>query len=273
MEHKMTNQPVNLAKLLLNDAVLDHNYFIYENDPQKVESFEHNDAINDWLIEHVRRFNSSSAYLISSLNRMSYFGQLLADNAKQNTNQTQLPVLLREHRAACRDSAINIDILVEKIKEFCRYYFFMDREKTDNAKSWIKALNQYNKIKNWSYLEVFIKLCKSFIDNDDVKFITNIRNREVHNDSPIELIHYRFEGKEPIPTPESYIISNNDLHNKITLVIQLLIELIQSLQNVLVNITPGSIWGYLEKNNLENIIKPEERYKKEREYVKEFLVE
>ena len=29
----------------------------------------------------------------------------------------------------------------------------------------------------------------------------------------------------------------------------------------------------LSKENLENIIKPEERYKKEREYVKEFLVE
>ena len=123
---------------------------------------------------------------------------------------------------------------------------------------------------NWSYLEDFIKPCKSFNDNDDVKFITNIRNREVHNDSPIELIHYRFEGNEPIPTPENYTISTHDLHNKITVVIQLLIELIQSLQNVLVNISPLSIWRYLDKINLENIIKPEERYKKEREYVKEF---
>lgn len=269
----MTNQPVDITRLILNDSVLDHSFCIYETDPSKVESFEHNDAINDWLIEHVRRFNSSSAYLISSLNRMSYFGQLLADNAKQNTNQTQLPVLLREHRAACRDSAISIDILVEKTKELCRYYFFMDREKTDNTKSWVTALKQYNKIKNWSYLEDFIKKCNRFYDNDDVKFITNIRNREVHNDSPIELIHYRFKEKELIPIPENYTISNQDLHNKITIVIQLLIELIQSLQNVLVNITPGSIWGYLEKNNLENIIKPEERYKKEREYVKEFLVE
>ena len=269
----MMNQPVELSRLFLNADVLEHNFFFYETDPKKIASFDHNDAINDWLIEHVRRFNSSSAYLISSLNRMANFGQLLTDNASQNTDQAQLSVLMSEHRAACRDSAINIDVLVEKIKEFCRYYFFMDREKTDNAKSWIKALNQYNKIKNWSYLEDFIKKCNRFYDNDDVKFITNIRNREVHNDSPIELIHYRFKEKELIPIPENYTISNQDLHNKITIVIQLLIELIQSLQNVLVNITPGSIWGYLEKNNLENIIKPEERYKKEREYVKEFLVE
>ncbi len=269
----MTNQPVDITRLILNDSVLDHSFCIYETDPSKVESFEHNDAINDWLIEHVRRFNSSTAYLISSLNRMACFGQLLVDSSKENMNQTQLSALSNEHRAACRDSAINIDILVEKIKELCRYYFFMDREKTDNTKSWVTALKQYNKIKNWSYLEDFLKLCKSFNDNEDVRFITNIRNREVHNDSPIELIHYRFEGKEPIPTPESYIISNNDLHNRITVVIKSLLELIQSLQNVLVHIPPTSIWEYLENNNLENIIKPEERYKKEREYVKEFLVE
>lgn len=269
----MTNQPVDLSKLILNAAVLEHNFFFYETDPKKIESFDHNDAINDWLIEHVRRFNSSSAYLISSLNRMANYGQLLTDNASKNTDQAQLSLLINEHRAACRDSAINIDILVEKIKELCRYYFFMNREKTDNTKSWIKALNQYKKIKNWSYLEDFIKECKRFYDNEDVKFVINIRNREVHNDSPIELIHYRFEGNELIPTPEKYIISNQDLHNRITVVIQLLIELIQSLQNVLVNITPGSVWGYLEKNNLENIIKPEERYKKEREYVKEFLIQ
>lgn len=87
------------------------------------------------------------------------------------------------------------------------------------------------------------------------------------------MIHYRFEENEPVPIPENYIISNQDLHNKINDVIRLLIELIQSLQNVLVHIPPTSIWGYLENNNLENIIKPEERYKKEREYVKEFLIE
>ena len=43
----------------------------------------------------------------------------------------------------------------------------MDREKTDNTKSWVTALKQYNKIKNWSYLEDFLKLCKSFNDNED----------------------------------------------------------------------------------------------------------
>ena len=124
----MTNQPVDITRLILNDSVLDHSFCIYETDPSKVESFEHNDAINDWLIEHVRRFNSSTAYLISSLNRMACFGQLLVDSSKENMNQTQLSALSNEHRAACRDSAINIDILVEKIKELCRYYFFMDRE-------------------------------------------------------------------------------------------------------------------------------------------------
>ena len=272
MENNMTNKPVDLSKLFLNADVLEHNFFFYETDPQKIETFDHNDAVNDWLIEHVRRFNSSSAYLVSSLNRMALLGQSLEKSANPNSGQ-ELSILMAEHRAACRNSAINIDILVEKIKELCRYYFFMDRDKTDNAKSWIKALAQYNRIINWSCLEDFINLCKSFNDNDDVKFITNIRNREVHNDSPIELIHYRFERNEPIPTPESYIISNNDLHNKITVVIQMLIELIQSLQNVLVNISPLSIWRYLDKINLENIIKPEERYKKERDYVKEFLVE
>lgn len=141
----MTNQQVDITRLILNDSVLDHSFCIYETDPNKVESFEHNDAINDWLIEHVRRFNSSSAYLISSLNRMAYCGQLLSDNVKQNSDQSQLSALISEHRAACRDSAINIDILVEKIKELCRFYFFMDREKTDNTKSWVTVLKQYNK--------------------------------------------------------------------------------------------------------------------------------
>ena len=70
---------------------------------------------------------------------MAFWGQSLEKSANSNSEK-ELSMLIAEHRATCRDSAINIDIIVEKVKELCRYYFFMDRDKTDNAKSRIKAL-------------------------------------------------------------------------------------------------------------------------------------
>ena len=95
------------------------------------------------------------------------------------------------------------------------YYFFMDKEATDNTKEWCKALVQYKGISGWTYIENFLLACRSMFENKDTKLLTAIRNEEVHNVSPLELITYKFQEKALIPIPTEYILTNQELHNKI----------------------------------------------------------
>ena len=148
----------------------------------------------------------------------------------------------------------------------------MDKEATDNTKAWCKALAQYKEISGWTHIENFLFACRSMFENKDTKLLIAIRNEEVHNVSPLELITYKFQEKALVPIPTEYILSNQELHNKIVNVINLLITVISSLQEVLNNISPGVIYKYLSPQDgcLKNIIKMADRYKKEREYVKLF---
>ena len=262
----------NLQDLILDTSKLDHSFFAYEDDRDAINALQHNDVINDWHIERIRRLNATANYLVLSLQKLQIFGDALSKFDNESCKDQHNYTLLGNHRAACREVCINIDTYVESIKSFCRYYFFMDAKETDNTLEWCKALRQYKEISGWIYIEKFLFACGTMFKNEDTKLLIRIRNEEVHNVSPFELINYKFEGKGLMPIPTEYVISNQDIHNKIVNVISLLASVVSSLQEILDNISPSAIYKYLSPQDgcLKNILKMKDRYKKEREYVRQF---
>ena len=111
-------------------------------------------------------------------------------------------------------------------------------------------------------------------DNKSTAYLTNVRNAEVHNESPFELVKYHFEGGSLQPIPDEYVVNSEKLHNAIVETVSLLIQVISSLQTLLENITPHSIYRYLstQDGQLKNILKMSERYKQERIRFNEFDV-
>ena len=263
---------VDFQHLILDTSKIKKDYFAYETDPSLIATFEHNDLINDWHIERIRRFNASTMYLIHNLIRMATYGNLLAEG-KYVITENGVPINLAvEHRMACRDACINIDICIEKIKSFCRYYFFMDPIATDDTKAWIKALKEYKAIDGWPFIEHFISQCVVLHANKNTSYLTNVRNAEVHNESPFELVKYHFEGGSLQPIPDEFVVDSESLHNAIVEAVSLLIQVISSLQTLLENVSPHSIYRYLspQDGQLKNILKMSERYKNERNRFNEF---
>ena len=145
---------------------------------------------------------------------------------------------------------------------------------TDDTKAWIKALKEYKAIDGWPFIESFISHCVALHDNKYTAYLTNVRNAEVHNESPFELVKYHFEGGSLQPIPDEYVVNSEKLHNAIVETVSLLIQVISSLQTLLENITPHSIYRYLstQDGQLKNILKMSERYKQERIRFNEFDV-
>lgn len=265
---------VDFQSLILDTSQIKKDFFAYETDESLIATFEHNDLINDWHIERIRRFNASTTYLIHSLLRMATYGNLLTEGKNVIIENGISIDLVTEHRMACRDACINIDICIDKIKAFCRYYFFMNPVTTDDTKAWIKALKEYKAIDGWPFIESFISHCVALHDNKYTAYLTNVRNAEVHNESPFELVKYHFEGGSLQPIPDEYVVNSEKLHNTIVETVSLLIQVISSLQTLLENITPHSIYRYLstQDGQLKNILKMSERYKQERIRFNEFDV-
>ncbi|MBQ2774382.1 MAG: hypothetical protein IJF40_00645 [Clostridia bacterium] len=263
---------VELSKLILDTSKLNPSYIAYETDSERIPSFTHSDLINDWHIEHIRRFNVTAEYLINSLQRVSIFGQMLTDGKTKEGHGNTTIDIIKEHRAACREACINIDIYIEKIKSFCRYYFFMDRKLTDDGKKWVETLMQYKDIEGWSYIQSFLIKCQILWQDADTKFLIDVRNDEIHNESPLELMQYRFADDDLVPVIDTYVIPIDVIHNKITHTIETIVSITVALQDILNNISPFSVYSYLSPRNghLKNIIKMEDRYKLEREYIRRF---
>lgn len=263
---------IKFEDLLLNESNVDHNFFAYEKDVTKINNFEHNDLINDWLIEHIRRFNSSVNFLINDLRELRFYTNLLTENKNKTTINNVLVNIDYKMRCSCRNICIDLDIYIEKIKEFCRYYFFMDKEKTDAFTNWEKALKQFVNIRNGNYILNFLKECKHLFENDNTQYILGIRNAEIHNYSPLDLIEYKFYENVLTPKPQKYVISTNDIYNSIIECLNVIIYVKNALQEIIQNIKPLDIYNYISKNRtkLKFIIDPQERYIKERNYFIKF---
>lgn len=268
----MENKVLDTSKLFLDTTNLSKDYYAYELASEKINTFEHNDLINDWHIERIRRLNSTAEYLWLSLQRLNAIGEILSSLDNDSCQDARYAMHMKNHRASCREVCINIDIYIESIKSFCRYYFFMDQERTDDTRIWYKTFEQYKRMPEWQYIEDFLSACKMMYKNTDTQYLIQVRNKEVHNEPPLELINYKFHDKDLVPIPTEYVISNEKIHNIIVNVIELLLLVTTSLQQILNHISPAKVYQYLISQNgcLENIIKMEDRYKKEREYFKRF---
>lgn len=162
---------------------LDHALYFYKKERDDIENFTHDDAINDWLIEKVRMFNSSTSYLFNSimnmLNMWNYYNNVLMDEAFL--------------RMEIRNTCINISIYVEKIKSLCRYYFFFDENATKYTDKFMKTLKQLNKLD--PKIIKFINVCYRINNDISYKWISNIRDSEIHNESIIDKHNYEIGEK------------------------------------------------------------------------------
>ncbi len=214
------------------------------------------------------RFNSSANRLVKSLQRVQGLGLLLREEKLIiEENEAVIDVLL-EHRDACRDAYINFDVMIEKVKTLCRYYLFMDILKTDNFPHWWQALEQYKVLgaEKWNYISVFFSYCKQLYFDPIVQKVIQIRNDDLHFDSPFDLIEYDFKEGTLIPVAIKYVNSNQDLHNDLVHSVNLLIPVISSLQSILENISIYDLYMQLEHKGLTHsrLYKVNERYKAER---------
>ena len=128
----------DISKLVLDTSKLDKNFIAYETDPTAINTLEHNDVINDWHIERIRRINATAGYLILSLQRLQISGDTLSKMGEPLDDPDKYYALVGTHRASCRDVCINLNIYTEGIKSFCRYYFFMDKEATEILRNGVK---------------------------------------------------------------------------------------------------------------------------------------
>ena len=69
---------VDISKLVLDTSKLDNSFIAYETDLAAINALEHNDVINDWHIERIRRLNATAGYLILSLQRLQISGDTLS---------------------------------------------------------------------------------------------------------------------------------------------------------------------------------------------------
>lgn len=187
-------------------------------------------AVNNDLREKVRRHNNDIIYLTISLMKMwNYYGlmnQTSGDDKKANE------ILFRmEARCVCGE----IFMYEEKIKNMIRQIFNLDAQATRQAKDLMKELQDIAKTNN--YVKSFCDVAKQYFKYSYVKFVMNIRNDEIHNDSKLDEytdVQELAKGVISICNP-FFIITNADLYNNIRQTLEAQVILKESLQNILNN--------------------------------------
>ena len=241
-------------------------FFAFATDPN---DFSPKDLVKEWHIEHIRRFNVSANYLYASLTRFMLSASMRIDIEDKDYNEQELQIINQEFRLDSRDLCINIAMYVDKVKSFCGHYFFINPDTTQNAKEWIKTMEHFIHMPNGKWVDIFLSLARDFYNMESFKFVKNIRDDEIHNESVIELMDYDLVNKDGATQIVSlgYIVSENSLYGNILDTIEPLKELSKALNNMILRINPVHVYKYLEdkKWNLKGIINPDERYKKARE--------
>lgn len=166
--------------LFIDIDKLDNNFYFFKEKKEDIETFTHDDAINDWLKEKARIFNSSTFYLVKSIENMI----ILWNNVE---NDKSIEYLLRME---LRNTCINIEMYVDKIKSLIGYYFFFNEETIADAKKFIKSLKQFEIIS--STINDFVESCNNLYLDEKYQWIKSIRIAEIHNESLIERHNYEF---------------------------------------------------------------------------------
>ena len=187
-------------------------------------------TVNQDLREKVRRFNNDVFYLTDAIFRMVNYYNLMKDSTTEDDRIIYEVLFRRSARCVCAE----IFMYEEKIKNMIRLIlqFNSSTRKHDIFMYHLKQQAKSNQL-----VRKFRKTYIEYLNNEDVKFVKQIRHDEIHNDSPIE----EYTDVQPFaPGVISYceiyhVISNDQLFNSLKEVLNKQKELKDSLQSILDN--------------------------------------
>ena len=236
------------SKLYINTNKLSHNFYFYKEEKIELQNFTHDDAINDWIIEKVRIFNESTYYLVNSIEKM-----IILWNNIDNIEEKLL-------RMEIRNTCINIEMYIDKIKSLIGYYFFLNEKAIGDGKYFLKALNQFNFMSN--IINTFILNCKKLYQDSKYRWIKDIRIAEIHNESLIEKHNYEFSqySSQLVIIDKGYKIDSEIIIDNIQYVLKLLYVIKENVQQILETVSSYRIYQYIkDTSGLKNILIPGNR--------------
>lgn len=236
------------SKLYIDNNKLNHNFYFFKEEKSEIESFTHDDAINDWIIEKVRIFNMSTYYLVNSIEKMIFLW-----NNKENVEEFLL-------RMEIRNTCINIEMYIDKIKSLIGYYFFLNEKAIGDGKEFLKALNQFDFMSD--IIKTFILNCKKLYQDSKYKWIKDIRIAEIHNESLIERHNYEFspDSSQLVIIDKGYKIDSEIIIDNIQYVLNLLYVIKENVQKILETIPNYRIYKHIkDTTGLKNILIPGNR--------------
>lgn len=249
-------------RLLIDDANLEKNFFAFQETDDEINRFTHDDLINDWLIERVRRFNSSTLYLVDSITNAIN----LQEVAELNDGNHDAYALMA--RREIRNICINTEMFFDKMVTLCKYCFFFDPEKTKKNDRFIDTLKQFIPLSET--ISGFLSCCKKAYNSFDLQYVNSIRNDEIHNESPLDLHEYHFDDSRAVEglfiVDNGFKISNKEILQRISVVISLMIETKDSLQKMLETIHPLDIESFVKNTILKNVVIPKNRIRLTKDY-------
>ena len=238
------------TQLYIDLEKLDNNFYFFKETKEDIENFTHDDAINDWLKEKARIFNSSTFYLINSVEKMIVFWNNIEND---KSIETWL-------RMEIRNTCINIEMYVDKIKNLIGYYFFFDEKTIFDGEKFIKALKQFETIS--TTIGEFIESCILLHSDKKYQWIRSIRVAEIHNESLIDRHNYEFSpnNSKLIIVDKGYKVKSEIILDNIQHTLFLLKNVRDKAQQILESIPPIKIYNFVKDTPvLKGIIFPGNR--------------
>lgn len=188
------------------------------------------ETINNDLREKIRRFNNDIIYLTLSLMKMWNYYDLLQITNGEDKEINEI-FFRREARCVCCE----IFMYEEKIKNMIRQILGFDIKKTQKTGVLMSKLQIEGKSNK--YVKDFYEIAKQYINYPYVKFVMDIRNDEIHNNSRLDEYTdiMKLKGDLIAECSPFFIISNSALYNNIRQTLEAQVVLKESLQNILNN--------------------------------------
>lgn len=188
-------------------------------------------TVNKDLRELIRRYNNDVFYITDSIFRMVNYYNLM-NNSTTEDEYTIYEIL---YRKSARCTCSEIFMYEEKIKNLTRTILHFDKAKTKKYDKFKQELKRQSKIN--PHVKNFWKTYRKYGQNSYIKFIKQIRNDEIHNDSVIDK-YTDVQTLAPGVTSfcdTHYVISNDVLYTNIQQALLQQVKLKDSLQIILDN--------------------------------------
>ncbi len=188
-------------------------------------------TVNKDLREFVRRYNNDVFYITDSIFRMVNYYNLMNDSSNENEHIIYEVLYRKAARCVCAE----IFMYEEKIKNLLRIILGFDKSKTKKYDKFKQELKRHSKTN--LHVKNFRKTYNKYEQNTYIKFIKQIRNDEIHNDSVID----KYTDVQTLAPGFTsfcnihYVISNELLYNNIQQALLQQAMLRDNLQKILNN--------------------------------------